>query len=927
MIHQLATRPLKLVLSLLSLLGSLAITGSARADQPPNVVLIISDDQAWTDYGFMGHPQIQTPHLDRLARESVVFKRGYVPTALCRPSLATLITGHYAHHHGVTGNDPSPKYAERNSELYKQRRARLISYLDKFDTVPELLGKQGYLSHQSGKWWEGSYQHGGFTHGMTRGFPEPGGRHGDDGLKIGRNGMQPVNQFIRQCTSDQKPFFMWYAPFLPHTPHNPPVRLLQKYLRGDLPLPVARYYAMCEWFDETCGELIETLEETGARKNTLIVYVTDNGWIQKPTGNGYAPRSKQTPYEGGIRTPIMFSWPGHLKPADRPELVSSIDIVPTILAACGTTPADDLPGLNLMPHLLEEKPIERKAIFGEGFAHDIADVEDPEASLLYRWCIEGRYKLLLTYDGEVNRYQSTHPRDERRPQLFDLVADPHEKTNLAAKHPQIVKRLADRIADWYPVTKRKVQTEWVSDKTAAAESRPPNIVFLLIDDMGWSDVACFGHQFHETPHIDGLARDGMRFTNFYAATPVCSSTRSTIMTGQYSARTAITDFIPGHWRPFEKLIVPPIEHHLADGIQTPGDALQAAGYKTGYFGKWHLGNGAPYLPQHHGFQVVDSNLGNEFKKWRNNRPAGPKRIDLLTDSALWFIEQHREQPFFLTVSHHAVHIPVEGKAETVAKYKAKQPPETGVNHPTYAAMTEDLDTSIGSILKQLDRFELADNTIVVFTSDNGGLHQIYTKVGEVVSSNAPLREEKGTLYEGGIRVPMIVRWPGTVPAGSVCEEPATTADLLPTFCEMASASIPTQPIDGLSLVPLLKAPASRLKREAIYFHYPHYHHSRPAGAIRAGDWKLIEFFDDGSLELYNLKQDIGEQHNLAAAQHRRAGRLQHQLAAWRTEIGARMPTRNSKHDPQRAGEWWSRRTNQPLDLEAMRRRYETRKAQ
>ncbi len=449
------TKHVKLPLYFLAfglLVGSL---GPASADDPPNIVYIISDDQAWTDYGFMGHPVIKTPHLDQLAKESVVFRRGYVPTALCRPSLVTLLTGHYASVHGVTGNDPSPKYAVPNSELYNQRRAQLISYLDKFQVVPKALGQRGYLSHQSGKLWEGSYQNCGFTHGMTRGFPEKGGRHGDDGLAIGRKGMEPIAKFMDEAIGQKKPFFIWYAPFLPHTPHTPPQRLLGKYKSDDRPITVAKYYAMCDWFDETCGELLSMIDDKGVRENTLVVYVTDNGWIQDPNKNGYAPRSKQTPYEGGIRTPILYRWPAKFKPAERTELTSSIDIVPTILAAAGATPSKDFPGLNLLENLSEGKPIERTTIFGESFAHDIADIEDPEKSLLFRWAIEGKWKLLLTYDGEANRYASTHPRDEKRPQLFDLIAEPHENTNLAAEHPDVVARLAKKIADWYPVKERK----------------------------------------------------------------------------------------------------------------------------------------------------------------------------------------------------------------------------------------------------------------------------------------------------------------------------------------------------------------------------------------------------------------------------------------------------------------------------------------
>ena len=459
-----------------------------------------------------------------------------------------------------------------------------------------------------------------------------------------------------------------------------------------------------------------------------------------------------------------------------------------------------------------------------------------------------------------------------------------------------------------------------------AKSMQPNIVFLLIDDMGWPDVACYGHRFHETPTIDRLAAEGMRFTDFYAATPVCSSTRSTIQTGQYSARTGITDFIFGHWRRYEKLIVPPIDHHLRDGIQTPGHLLQSAGYATGYFGKWHLGNGPQHQPDRWGYQVTDKTLGASFPAWRGSKPAGPKRIDLLTDQTIYFIEQHQDVPFFVTLSHHAVHIPLEAETATIAKYRQKPAPATGVNHPVYAAMVENLDQSIRRLLDKLEELNLSENTIVVFTSDNGGLRKIYTGVGEVVSTNSPLRDEKGTLYEGGIRVPMIVRWPGVVKPRTVCSEPTTTADLLPTFCGMAAVDLPGQPIDGSTLVPVLRGDATKLDRDAIYFHYPHYHHSRPAGAIRQGDWKLIEFFDDDQLELYNLVDDLGETMNLADTHPQRAERMQQRLAAWRTSVAARMPKPNPDYDAERASSWWNRRTKKPLDIEAMRRRYESRAA-
>ena len=465
-----------------------------------------------------------------------------------------------------------------------------------------------------------------------------------------------------------------------------------------------------------------------------------------------------------------------------------------------------------------------------------------------------------------------------------------------------------------------------SSESAEPVNYRPNIVLILIDDLGWSDLSCYGHRFHETPAIDRLAREGIRFTSFYAATPVCSSTRSTIQTGQYSARTGITDFIPGHWRPFEKLIVPPIEHRLKDNIKTIGDALVSNGYSTGYFGKWHLGNEFDNLPARHGYQVTDASLGRKFKKWRGDRPDGPKSMNYLTDATLWFIDQHKRGPFFVTLSHHAVHIPVEATPRTTKKYQQKTRPEQGVNHPGYAAMIEDLDNSINRILNRLEELGLDKNTIVVVTSDNGGLRQIYTGMGEVITTNAPLRAEKGTLYEGGIRVPMIVRWPHVVRPSAVCDQLATTADLMPTFCEMSSSDLPDQVIDGMNIVPMLKNPKTRFARDTIYFHYPHYHHSRPAGAIRQGDWKLIEYFDDGSTELYNLADDLGESRNLANHESDLARQMQTRLAAWRHDVGASMPTVNPEHDADKAHQWWSRRTGKPLDIEAMRRRYETQRA-
>ncbi len=425
---------------------------------PPNILLIISDDHAWADYGFMGHEHVRTPALDQLANEGVTFARGYVPTALCRPSLATIATGLFASQHGITGNDPTSRVeGGKDSEAYRQLRGHVIDKIDRVQTLPRLLRARGYVSLQTGKWWEGSYERGGFDEGMTRGFPEPGGRHGDDGLKIGRDGLSEITDFIERADAENKPFFVWYAPYMPHSPHNPPERILENYQNKGLPIPVAKYYAMIEWFDETNGQLFDFLEEKRLKDDTLVVYVSDNGWVTNPEQTGrFLPRSKQSPDENGVRTPIIFSLPGRFEPQMRSELASSIDVLPTILGAAGLDVPSELPGMNLYPNLHEQTPIARDAIFGEGFAHDMADINDPEASMLYRWVIAGNWKLILSYDGRNESYQRYHEDVLGGPRLYNLLDDEHELTNRATSHPEMVEHLAEKLTTWYPVEKREI---------------------------------------------------------------------------------------------------------------------------------------------------------------------------------------------------------------------------------------------------------------------------------------------------------------------------------------------------------------------------------------------------------------------------------------------------------------------------------------
>ncbi|QDT92879.1 sulfatase family protein [Gimesia algae] len=404
----------------------------------PNIVLILSDDQAWNDYSFMGHEMIETPALDKLACESAVFRRGYVPVSLCRPSLMTAITGLYPHQHKITGNDP-PKGMDRR---------KLLKHIKSVDCLPEMLGKIGYKSFQSGKWWEGNPNLAGFTAGMTHGDPKRGGRHGDLGLKIGREGLKPVFDFIDECGQD--PFFLWYAPFLPHTPHNPPQRLLDKYRQYGIPIELAKYYAMCEWFDETCGQLLNHLDEKCLSQNTIVVYVTDNGWIQDVPENEqkrrqkkgrflYAPKSKRSPYDGGIRTPIMIRWPCHIAPADYNTLVSSIDIAPTLLNAVGLKPTESMQGINLMDVMCRCGYTDRDAIFGDIYEHDMIDIDDPASSLKYRWCIQGDWKAIFPSSRLMGE----------SPELYYIKGDPFEQNNLISEYPEHARYLLKLTDQWW----------------------------------------------------------------------------------------------------------------------------------------------------------------------------------------------------------------------------------------------------------------------------------------------------------------------------------------------------------------------------------------------------------------------------------------------------------------------------------------------
>jgi arylsulfatase A len=493
--------------------------------------------------------------------------------------------------------------------------------------------------------------------------------------------------------------------------------------------------------------------------------------------------------------------------------------------------------------------------------------------------------------------------------------------------------------------------------------RLPNVVFFLVDDLGWTDLGCYGSRFYETPHVDQLAREGVRFTQAYAACHVCSPTRASILTGKYPARLRMTDWLPGRKDfPFQKLKNAAILQALPADEVTIAEAFKQHGYATGHFGKWHLGED-PSGPRSHGFDV-------QIPRWNKGWPKagyfapfqmdaledkpGDYLTDRLTDDAMQFIEDNRERPFFLYLSHFAVHDPIQGRPDLVKKYEAKLartpaskeaafvlegnpdaknplsnadlaalskekdwqgfgvlPKQTvkikqRQDNVQFAAMVESMDESLGRVLAKLKSLGLADNTIVIFFSDNGGMSAAnFGRPDRIIppgkldtaysTSNLPLRAGKGWLYEGGIRVPLIVKWPGKARRAAVCDVPVISTDLFPTLLEMAGLpALPQQHLDGLSIAPLYQG-ATEFSREALYWHFPHYSNhgmQSPSGAIRCGDLKLIEYFENNTVQLFNLREDPGEQNDLAGKQPESAVRLRAMLHRWRKSVSAAMPVNN-----------------------------------
>lgn len=460
---------------------------------------------------------------------------------------------------------------------------------------------------------------------------------------------------------------------------------------------------------------------------------------------------------------------------------------------------------------------------------------------------------------------------------------------------------------------------------AAPRNTRPNIVFILADDLGYTDLACYGSKYYETPHLDRLASQGLKLLSHHHCQN-CTPTRAALLSGQYGARTGVYtvggidrfDWSHRPLRPVENVTNLPLDRDLV------AKQLQAAGYATGMFGKWHIGQQGAFLPDKRGFDEAVVSMGKHFDfatQPRTDHPPGQYLADFLTDKAVDFVKRHKDRPFFLYLPHFGVHAPHHAKAELIAKFKSK-PGVGGHDDATYAAMIASVDDSVGRVMQTLEDLQLADDTVLIFSSDNGGVGG-YARPGGLwrepdreirgkraqradgdgggITDNAPLRSGKGSLYEGGIRVPFIVRWPGVTKAGSTCDVPTIHVDLFPTLLEISGAPKPRQQLDGESLVTLFRDPTASLHRDAIFHHFPGYLGSgpglwrtTPVSCIQVGPWKLMEFLEDGRVELYHLGEDVGETKNLAQEHPAKSRELLERLGAWRAEVNAPMPAKNKK---------------------------------
>jgi arylsulfatase A-like enzyme len=881
-------------------------------NKAPNFIVILSDDQGWGTTSIPYDPQIKqsksdffhTPNMQRIAAAGMRFTQAYSAHTNCSPSRAALLTGispaalHFS------------DIVDRNAgKYYIGNRLTPPTHVNNLDsetvTIPERLKahNSAYMTAHFGKW----HLNGGGpqAHGFDAGDGATGNREGglktnlpDDPKRAFSITRSSVN-WMKEQVSHGSPFYLQlshYATHLGYQSQPETIAQLESRKAGKRHNNIP-FGGMIEDLDTSLGQLLDAVEHLGILDNTYIIYTADNGTY--PTTdpeniNGPLRGSKATLWEAGVRVPLIISGPGIKAGTLSRQKAVGYDILPTICDILGINDLDErVEGGSLMPALHETGKVirPRNELYFHWPHYQHQKLSKPDSTI-----IDGDYKL--HYFWESGEFQ-----------LFNLSKDIAESNNLAETYPKKAVEMNAKLQQYLRDIKAQLPTRnksYTPKNDPVLQGRqimsgsPLNIVLVMADDLAWMDLACQGNPLVETPHLDKFASEGIRFTSAYAAAPVCSPTRAALITGLSPARLRITNHIPD--RP---QFTPDGASHtgaemfdyLAPSYTTIAERLKDAGYATGFFGKWHIagtdtgdkGQGlAKYYPENQGFDV---NIGGciyggpptFFDPYRihnlANRKTGEYLPNRLADEVCQFIDKADGSPFFTCLWNYSVHWPMEAPDHLLKKYESKTGP--GLNDTRYGAMIEALDTSFGKIMAHLDKRGLSDNTLVIFTSDNGGFAG--------VSDNRPLRESKGHIYEGGIRVPLMIRWPNVISPGQLNDTPVISMDFFPTILD--ACHLEAEPLcDGVSLTPLFYG--KRISRSNIFFHFPNYawHRSNSlAGAVRSGDYKLVRHYITGGLELYNVTKDLSETNNLAAARPKLAERLNKDLSKWLQQTEAAMP--------------------------------------
>ncbi|MCA9290084.1 MAG: sulfatase-like hydrolase/transferase [Phycisphaerales bacterium] len=878
------------------LLVVLVLCGAARLSAgAPNIVLVIVDDLGWRDLGCQGSDYYETPNIDRLAASGMAFTQAYANAANCAPSRAALHSGQYPPRTGVytVGSPDRGKTTERR--LLTPRNETVLPA--DVVTIAERLRRAGYATGHFGKWHLGAgptdgplgqgfdVNVGGNAAGHPKSYRSPYGNadlpDGPDGEFLTTRLTDDAIRFMRERRAG--PYFACMSYYAVHAPIQPEAERLAHFrakTRGTMHTHPG-YAAMIGTVDAAVGRLLDAIDASGRRDDTIVIFMSDHGGLGTVTTMDPLRGSKGMFYEGGLRIPLFVRWPGQVDAGSRcDDPVIGLDLYPTIAAMAGIVLPDDQPrdGIDLTPRLRKTGALPERSLCW----HFPAYLEAPRAMGIGSWRTtpcgairRGDLKLIEFFE------------DGRR-ELYDLATDIGETTNLVSSRPDDAARLHAELVAWRRAIEAPVPTTpnprfvapVLAAATAATTTRPPNIVYILADDLGYGEVGCYGQTKIGTPNIDAIAAAGVRFTQHYAGNAVCAPSRCCLMTGLH----------PGHAHVRDNNGAPVVgQEPLPDAVVTVAERLKALGYTTGCMGKWGLGgpdtSGLPNLQGFdHWFGYLDQwNAHSHYPAylWRNrekimldgNRDGarGQYSQDLITAEALDFIRERRDdEPFFLYVPYCIPHVSLHVPEDSLAEYKGRweETPYPGAHyagHETpraaYAAMVSHMDRDIGRITALLAARGLDDDTIVIFTSDNGP-----TYAGGADStffeSTAGLRGLKGSLFEGGIRVPFVAQWPGRIPPGTTSDHVSAFWDMTPTFVELAGGAAPTE-LDGISMLPALLGQDERQRRHgALYWELGR------AQAVRAGPWKLVRQTNqagDTTAMLFNLDDDRNEERNLADA--------------------------------------------------------------